>query len=515
MGIESRTASSARASPMDSCVRNVPAQIGTATNWQRLAAGSNLSLTRRATARFGRGDRTRTDSTAYSRASRCPLRAVRPGRERIGRRESHRAHQARRQPVGLGIEHQRPARARRHGQRAASVPGEAWRRFLWSAASAGSSADARHPRRRHALGMRHEHQRPARRRHRSAPGRLDANRHRHELAERGHGEQRTRSPSRPTARSGPGARIPAASSATARSPQDSRRFRSVSRRIGARSAGNGSFSIAMKTNGTLWTWGEGTNGQLGDGGGSHHARANRHRRRLEGDQRGVEPRPRREDQRHALGLGIEHQPAARRRHHHAAQQPGADRQRHDLGDRERRRLQLPRHAHGRHALDLGREHRRAISARARSPSRSTPGQVGTSTGWSSLPQLQSSAHSLAHRRRLDALGIRFCHKRPDAHSPGGISSCPISRSPRSARCKPSAFTAPPTSVPVGNTITLSATTGSGLPASYIVTGPATRQAISSRSPAPDSSASPRISPATTTGSPPTWCSASSTRPRRV
>ncbi|MBK8035659.1 MAG: cadherin-like beta sandwich domain-containing protein [Verrucomicrobiaceae bacterium] len=109
--------------------------------------------------------------------------------------------------------------------------------------------------------------------------------------------------------------------------------------------------------------------------------------------------------------------------------------------------------------------------RANLTSPSTPTQVGTSTAWAEVQQIQNANSTLVTTvdGKLWAFGwntygqIGFAGRQ---HFTPQISVPLLSNTAQTIT-----FTAP-SSVPVGDTITLSATTSSALPARYIVTGPA-------------------------------------------
>jgi alpha-tubulin suppressor-like RCC1 family protein len=105
-------------------------------------------------------------------------------------------------------------------------------------------------------------------------------------------------------------------------------------------------------------------------------------------------------------------------------------------------------------------------------SNSTPAQVGTSTAWQSAqPVKVSHALVLAADATLWAFGSTSGGQIGQAWRNQLVPDVAV---PAISPVQSISFTAPAT-VPVGNTITLAATTGSGLPARYLVTGPATLQ----------------------------------------
>ncbi len=240
-------------------------------------------------------------------------------------------------------------------------------------------------------------------------------------------------------------------------------------------AGNGGFSMAMKSDGTLWTWGEGTGGQLGNGGTADTTAP---------AQVGIAGEWK------AISAGANHVLAVKANGTLWAWGVNSSNQ---LGDGTTTQRNIP--------TQIGAVTTWAAVSGAAFNSlatrtdgtlwtwganttgylgtgnhtvRSAPGQVGTSTGWSSLPPLQSSAHSLAIAADSTLWAFGFATSGQCALA-WRNQLVPDLVLPAISPVQSITFTAPPASVAVGNTITLSTTTGSGLPAGFIVTGPATRQ----------------------------------------
>ena len=100
--------------------------------------------------------------------------------------------------------------------------------------------------------------------------------------------------------------------------------------------------------------------------------------------------------------------------------------------------------------------------------RSAPAQVGTSTGWDKL--FQSASQTLATTSDGTLWACGFANNGTIAYA-WRNQFLPDLVLPALSPAQTVAF-APPASVPVGNTITLAAAASSGLPASYLVAGPA-------------------------------------------
>lgn len=101
--------------------------------------------------------------------------------------------------------------------------------------------------------------------------------------------------------------------------------------------------------------------------------------------------------------------------------------------------------------------------------RTSPGQIGTSTAWRSVNSI--GGHQLALTTDGSAWGWGFSNGGPTAFA-GHDQWDPDQVFPALTAPQTITFTAP-SSVAIGNTITLGATASSGLPARYIVTGNAT------------------------------------------
>jgi alpha-tubulin suppressor-like RCC1 family protein len=105
-----------------------------------------------------------------------------------------------------------------------------------------------------------------------------------------------------------------------------------------------------------------------------------------------------------------------------------------------------------------------------SGNRTSPGQIGTSTAWFSPAAFANSGHQLGLTADRSLWGWGFSHGGQTAMV-GRNQYLPDQVIPALSPAQTITFTAPAT-VPVGDTITLSATASSALPARYIVTGPA-------------------------------------------
>ncbi len=232
-------------------------------------------------------------------------------------------------------------------------------------------------------------------------------------------------------------------------------------------------SAAMKTDGSLWLWGEGSSGQLGDGLATD---------RTTPAQLGVTGEWR------AIAAGASHIVAVKTNGTLWAWGSNASSQ---LGDGTTTQRNSP--------VQIGAATNwRTVSTASVSSyairddgtlwawgsnfgnlgngnltSRTTPGQVGTSTGWLGLPPLQNNTHALflAADGTLWTCGSATSGQLALAWRNQLVPDLVL---PAISPVQSIAFTSPAT-VPVGDSITLATATGSGLPASYIVTGPATRQ----------------------------------------
>ena len=237
-------------------------------------------------------------------------------------------------------------------------------------------------------------------------------------------------------------------------------------------ATSGSRSLALKTNGTLWGWGLNTNGQIGD---------NTITQRTAPVQVGTATDWR------SITAGVTHSFGIKTNGTLWAWGINSANQ---LGDGTTTQRNAP--------LQIGvATNWRSVSAstnysiasrtdgtlwswgssfvgrlgRANLGSTTTPTQIGSSTAWVEVQQNQNANHTLVTTLdgRLWAFGWNAYGQIASAgrqHFAPQISVPLLSNTAQSIT-----FTAPST-VPVGDTITLSATASSALPARYIVTGPA-------------------------------------------
>jgi alpha-tubulin suppressor-like RCC1 family protein len=102
--------------------------------------------------------------------------------------------------------------------------------------------------------------------------------------------------------------------------------------------------------------------------------------------------------------------------------------------------------------------------------RTSPGQLGSSTAWFAPAAFANSGHQLGLTTDRSLWGWGYSHGGQTAFA-GHHQFLPDQVIPALSPPQTITFTAPST-VPVGDTITLSATASSALPARYIVTGPA-------------------------------------------
>ena len=241
-------------------------------------------------------------------------------------------------------------------------------------------------------------------------------------------------------------------------------------------ATNGTFSIAQKTDGTLWTWGSNGNGQLGDGStttrtrpvqvgtdtdwksfaaGSTHVIALKNNGTLWGW--GLNSSGQ-------IGDGTTTQRTSPVQAGSATNWSSiAAGPAHSFGVRSNGTL-----------WSWGNNTSGQLADGTFTSPRTTITQVGTSTGWLALPSasLSTASHLLvmAADRSLWTCGLSASGQTGFA---GRNLFVPELAVPGLSSPQTLTFTAPAT-VPVGNTITLGATSSSGLPASYLVTGPAVR-----------------------------------------
>jgi alpha-tubulin suppressor-like RCC1 family protein len=237
-------------------------------------------------------------------------------------------------------------------------------------------------------------------------------------------------------------------------------------------AASGSRSLALKTNGTLWGWGLNTNGQIGD---------NTTTQRTAPVQIGTATDWR------SITAGTSHSFGIKTNGTLWAWGLNSSQQ---LGDGTSTQRTTPVQigtatdwrsiaAGGSYSLgsrangtlwswgtaSLGR------LGRANLGSTTSPTQIGTSTAWVDVQQIQNANHTLVTTLdgRLWAFGWNAYGQIASAgrqHFTPQISVPLLSNTAQTIT-----FTAPST-VPVGDTITLGATASSALPARYIVTGPA-------------------------------------------
>jgi len=237
-------------------------------------------------------------------------------------------------------------------------------------------------------------------------------------------------------------------------------------------SGGGSFTVALKTDGTLWTWGLNSSGQLGDGTTTQ---------RLSPAQIGTATWI-------AAASGVSHVVAIR-----------SDGTLWAWGNNTNGRLGDGTSTQRTSPVQIGTDNAwRSIAASSHtvatksdgslwswgsdsngqlgdgnmdSGNHSTPTRVGTSNGWASVALLANSNNSLAVTSDGTLWGFGFATSGqigfawrnqlvPDVTLPA--------LSPAQTITFPTIG-----NVPVGNTVTLAATSSSGLPASYIVSGPAT------------------------------------------
>ena len=185
-------------------------------------------------------------------------------------------------------------------------------------------------------------------------------------------------------------------------------------------------TVAVRTDGTLWAWGCNDYGQLGDG-----TTTDRHAPVQIGTATnwasvaaGSVPHGGGAHRRHAVGLGLQRLRAARRRHHHRPPRPGADRHRHQLGQRRRGRYG--------HTVAVrtdgtlwawGRNNYGQLGDGTTTP-RLAPEQIGTATNWASVSA--GWYHTVAVRTERHAVGLglqplraarrRHHHRSPQARA---------------------------------------------------------------------------------------------------
>ena len=141
----------------------------------------------------------------------------------------------------------------------------------WASVAAGVDHTVAHQDRRHPVGLGRQLLRAARRRHHHQPRQPGPGRHRHRLGLGRPPATTTRSRSRPTAPCGPGAATPSGSSATAPPPTARSPAQVGTATNWASVAAGTGHTVAVKTDGTLWAWGDNLSGQLGDGTTTDHS----------------------------------------------------------------------------------------------------------------------------------------------------------------------------------------------------------------------------------------------------
>ena len=240
-------------------------------------------------------------------------------------------------------------------------------------------------------------------------------------------------------------------------------------------ATNGSFSAAMKTDGTIWTWGLNANGQIGDGTTTTRTRPG---------QVGTDTDWK------SIAAGTSYVLALKTTGTLWGWGLNSNGQ---IGDGTTTQRTSPVQAGTfTNWRSIAAEPSNSFGVRADGTlwswginttaqlgdgtfnSRSSPVQVGTSAGWLALPvaSLSTANHMLvmAVDRSLWTCGLATSGQSGFA---GRNLFVPELTLPGLGAAQTITFTAP-AAVPVGNSITLGATTSSGLPANYLVTGPAVR-----------------------------------------
>ena len=240
-------------------------------------------------------------------------------------------------------------------------------------------------------------------------------------------------------------------------------------------ATNGSFSIALKSDGTLWTWGLNSNGQLGDGSTTTRTRP---------VQVGTATDWRSMAAGSSFALALKTTGTLWGWGLNSSGQIG------DASTTQRNSPVQVGTATNWRSIATGQSHSCGVKADgtlwawgsngsaqlgdATFTNRTSPTQVGTSTGWLAVPSasLTSSNHilALAADRSLWTCGFGTSGQTGFA---GRNLFTPELAVPGLSSPQTLTFTAPAT-VAIGNTITLGATSSSGLPANYLVTGPAVR-----------------------------------------
>ena len=249
-----------------------PVQVGTATDWASVAAGSDHTVAVKTDGTlWAWGDNCSGqlgDGTTTNHSSPVQVGTATDWASVAAGCQPHGGGQDRRHPVGLGRQllgqlgdgttTNRPPPSRSAppptGPRWPPAPATRWRSRPTAPCGPGAQ-------RLRATGRRHHHQ----------PVQPGPGRHRHQLGLGGRGRRRTRWRSRPTAPCGPGATTGPGSWATAPPPTASSPVQVGTATDWASVAAGDYHTVAVKTDGTLWAWGDNGYGQLGDGTTTNHS----------------------------------------------------------------------------------------------------------------------------------------------------------------------------------------------------------------------------------------------------